>query len=400
MDLSDEALLKELSGMGFTSFGDRCLICKFMRTLTRAGKESKNRGGNTPTARIKSGQKPYKPKSSFTRVRTVSEGTSLILQHSNDAETGVRNDSVYKNPLHDDMHRVDRTSSFNNPGLDVLDIEAQDRPRLRGKSSLDTPSAFSELHAIWIRFRWQLAIGLIVLLEGVWFGVLYRLYSSGEGSIFWFLRGLPGCCWYIIAFLQYRIACPKAQAENRRAKPVVIVLACFGIICVFLSYNSYPMANPIFSHDKSMRFFRVAIVGIFAAAFAIPMYLAYAYRKQLKLFHQGRVSRLFVLTACYWGILSVVFPMYNAIHLEVIDSVTRLRINSSFCAALFFVIGYLDTKTKARMGAEEFTRRFSGTYMYLLMTVFFSAQLIFSTAFKQLHVVSGNCWCMVAAGAW
>jgi hypothetical protein len=107
-----------------------------------------------------------------------------------------------------------------------------------------------------------------------------------------------------------------------------------------------------------------------------------------------------VLTACYWGILSVVFPMYNAIHLEVIDSVTRLRINSLFCAALFFVIGYLDTKTKARMGAEEFTRRFSGTYMYLLMTVFFSAQLIFSTAFKQLHVVSGNCWCMVAAGAW
>jgi hypothetical protein len=196
--------------------------------------------------------------------------------------------------------------------------------------------------------------------------------------------------------LQYRIACPEAQAENRRAKPVAIALACVGTICLFIAYNSYPFANPIFSHDNSMRFFRVAIMVVLGVSWAIPMYLAYVYRKHLKLFHKGRVSRLFLLTACYWSVLMVVFPMYNAIHLEVIDSMTRLRINSSFCAALFLVIGYLDTKAKARMGAEEFTRRFSGTYMYLLMTVFFSAQLTFSTSFKLLHVVSGSCWCMVA----
>jgi hypothetical protein len=371
MNLSDELLMVKLDKAGFVTLGDQCLVVKFLRSFAD-GSTSGSGGSRTGTRQKQLFSQKHtstrQKASSFTRVRTVSD---------DDTASFVLNSPSVINPLRGELNGVDASFSQVNPGLD-------DEAQLRKISEPSAP--VSELRSIWIRFRWQLVIGAIVLLEGIWFCFFYRMYSKGSGSIFWYIRGFPGMLFFLLPCLRYLVLLPHAHTEAHLAKRSAFACQVLGALGFFLAYNSEPFENPIFENRPRltwMGFLLWTCVAFFNTAI-----LPYIYRKQLSILVNNRPPLLLVMTAAWSFLMYVVFVMYGVVNLKTMDGNTITVVNTIFISGIFFLV-VKDTRLKAKIGNEEFVRKYSGTYMYLCCDFFSGNIFMFATTFKLLH----SLWC-------
>jgi hypothetical protein len=166
-------------------------------------------------------------------------------------------------------------------------------------------SETNEVFWFFHRFKWQLVIMVIVMVECCWFEGFYRLYAVGNGSIYFWLRGTPGVAAIGITYaLFYQHAIPETVPWQQYLP--CMVLYGVGVIGHFVFFNCNIFVNPLFksAESKQIGYFLFVTFLFFGSTLALSI----SFHKYLPILHSnGRPSYVVCcLGALYlWGFTHV-----------------------------------------------------------------------------------------------